>query len=68
MTQSLEEIGQLMGTIERPGYADLRWDAATNAWTEAKKVIGNRRVTLGPQASQQGEGQQAGQRLHRGPY
>jgi 2-polyprenyl-3-methyl-5-hydroxy-6-metoxy-1,4-benzoquinol methylase len=34
-------------------YADLRFDADENRWTEAKKIIGDRRVTLGPTASQQ---------------
>lgn len=40
-------------TVENPKYWDLRWSAEENRWESAKKVIGDRRITLGPQASQQ---------------
>lgn len=38
---------------EAAHYDHLRWDADSNHWIEAKRVIGSTRVTLGPQASQQ---------------
>lgn len=52
MTQCHEEIAQLMhgGT---PEYGDLRWDADANCWSKVKQIIGDTRVTLGPQASDQ---------------
>lgn len=40
-------------TVANPTYADLRWNADENRWEQARRVIGDRRVTLGPQASQQ---------------
>lgn len=40
-------------TVGNPKYQDLRWDADDNRWVAAKAIIGDRRVTLGPQASQQ---------------
>lgn len=40
-------------TVEAPVYRDLRWDPATNAWSEVKRLIGTQRLTLGPSASQQ---------------
>lgn len=40
-------------TIANPTYRDRIWDADRNAWTDAKAVIGTKRLTLGPQASQQ---------------
>jgi 2-polyprenyl-3-methyl-5-hydroxy-6-metoxy-1,4-benzoquinol methylase len=48
MTSSVEEVCQLVGT-----HDGRRWDADENRWSDAKKIIGERRVTLGPQASQQ---------------
>jgi hypothetical protein len=46
MTQSIEEVCQIVGT-----YEGKRWDADDNRWETAKEIIGDRRVTLGPQAS-----------------
>jgi 2-polyprenyl-3-methyl-5-hydroxy-6-metoxy-1,4-benzoquinol methylase len=48
MTSSVEEVCQLVGT-----HDGRRWDADSNRWADARKIIGERRVTLGPQASQQ---------------
>ena len=50
MTQCWEEVAQLTGN---PQYADLRFNADTNTWESARAIIGDQRVTLGPQASQQ---------------
>lgn len=40
-------------TVSNPKYQDLRFNADDNRWESAKAIIGDRRVTLGPQASQQ---------------
>lgn len=40
-------------TVANPKYSDRVWDADSNAWTEAKAIIGDTRVLAGPQLSQQ---------------
>lgn len=40
-------------TVANPKYRDLRFNADDNRWEAAKRIIGDRRVTLGPSASQQ---------------
>jgi 2-polyprenyl-3-methyl-5-hydroxy-6-metoxy-1,4-benzoquinol methylase len=40
-------------TVASRDYKDLRWSADDNRWESVKDIIGDRRVTLGPQASQQ---------------
>ena len=49
MTQSVEEIMQIAGLNTIAGIDT----AADFHWAAAKKVIGDRRVVLGPQASDQ---------------
>ena len=40
-------------TVAHPTYRDMRFNAEDNRWESVKTIIGDTRVTLGPQASQQ---------------